>query len=146
MKAQERFLLANTLFEQMISPLRKQYGITLMEYYILCFLLEYPNQNTAADIVKMRNFTKSHVSISVHSLQEKGFLIGEYQDGNRKTIRLKMTEQAMQFTKQARSIKDDFLQILFAGFDNDDMDTFRNYIYRIEENISAHLHSHTSKT
>jgi len=138
-KALERFSLANTLFEKMVSPLCKQYSLTQMEYYILCFLMEHPDKNTAADIVKMRDLTKSHVSISVRSLQEKGLLIGEYRDGNRKTVWLRMTDQALQIAEQAVTTRKEFLQVLFAGFSEEEFDIFRKFIYRIEDNITVRL-------
>ena len=45
-----------------------------MEYDILMFLHNNPQHNTAADIVKIRKSTKSHVSTSLKNLENKGLV------------------------------------------------------------------------
>ena len=42
--------------------------------YILMFLHNNPQYNTAADIVKVRKSTKSHVSTSLKDLEGKGMV------------------------------------------------------------------------
>ena len=48
-----------------------RYQLTQMEYDILMFLHNNPKHNTAADIVKIRKSTKSHVSTSLKALENK---------------------------------------------------------------------------
>ena len=62
----------------LIDPVCKKYGLTQMEFNILLFLANNPECDTAAQIIKKRAFTKSHVSMSVRSLEERGLLTGEY--------------------------------------------------------------------
>ena len=59
-----------------------------MEFNILLFLANNPEFDTAAQIIKKRAFTKSHVSMSVRSLEERGLLTGEYYGTDRRTIHL----------------------------------------------------------
>ena len=47
----------------------------MMEYDILMFLHNNPQHNTAAEIVKVRKSTKSHVSISLKNLESKGLVV-----------------------------------------------------------------------
>ena len=51
-----------------------RYQLTQMEYDILMFLHNNPKYNTAADIVKIRKSTKSHVSTSLKALENKGLI------------------------------------------------------------------------
>lgn len=51
-----------------------RYQLTQMEYDILMFLHNNPKHNTAADIVKIRKSTKSHVSTSLKALENKGLI------------------------------------------------------------------------
>ena len=62
----------------LIDPVCKKYGLTQMEFNILLFLANNPECDTAARTIKKRAFTKSHVSMSVRSLEERGLLTGEY--------------------------------------------------------------------
>ena len=45
-----------------------------MEYDILMFLHNNPQHNTAAEIVKVRKSTKSHVSSSLKNLESRGLI------------------------------------------------------------------------
>lgn len=60
------------LYQDTVLPVCKKYGLTYMEFGVLMFLYNNPQYNTAAQIVSMRHIPKSHVSISVKSLMEKG--------------------------------------------------------------------------
>ncbi len=61
-------------YELLSSRICDQYGLTQMEYDILMFLHNNPQHNTAAEIVKIRKSTKSHVSTSLKKLENKGFV------------------------------------------------------------------------
>ena len=62
-------------YELLSSRICDQYGLTQMEYDILMFLHNNPQHNTAAEIVKIRKSTKSHVSTSLKKLKD---LLKEY--------------------------------------------------------------------
>ena len=49
-------------------------GLTQMEYDIIMFLHYHPQLNTAADMVKIRKATKSHVSTALKNLEDRGFI------------------------------------------------------------------------
>ena len=55
-------------YESLTSSICDKYDLTQMEYDILMFLHGNPEFNTAADIVKIRKSTKSHVSTSRKSV------------------------------------------------------------------------------
>ena len=59
-----------------------------MEYDILMFLHNNPKYNTAADIVKIRKSTKSHVSTSLKALENKGLIERIQSTRNKKLLRL----------------------------------------------------------
>lgn len=69
------------LYQDTVLPVCKKYGLTYMEFGVLMFLYNNPQYNTAAQIVSMRHIPKSHVSISVKSLMEKGLLRGRKVQG-----------------------------------------------------------------
>ena len=60
----------------LIDPVCKKYGLTQMEFNILLFLANNPECDTAAQIIKKRAFTKSHVSMSVRSLKSADCSLG----------------------------------------------------------------------
>ena len=61
-------------YELLSGEVCDRYELTQMEYDILMFLHNNPQHNTAADIVKIRKSTKSHVSTSLKNLENKGLV------------------------------------------------------------------------
>ena len=72
-------------YELLSGEVCDRYGLTQMEYDILMFLHNNPQHNTAAEIVKIRKSTKSHVSTSLKDLENKG-LIKKIQSEDNKFI------------------------------------------------------------
>ena len=63
-----------TYYELLSGEVCDRYGLTQMEYDILMFLHNNPQHNTAAEIVKIRKSTKSHVSTSLKDWKTKDLL------------------------------------------------------------------------
>lgn len=81
-----------------------------MEFNILLFLANNPECDTAARIIKKRAFTKSHVSMSVRSLEERGLLTGEYYGTDRRTIHLKLTDAAAPMVSDGKTSRNGLLR------------------------------------
>ena len=73
-------------YELLSEEVCDKYALTQMEYDILLFLHSDPRHNTAADIVAVRKSTKSHVSISLKSLESKGLISRKQDENNKKRI------------------------------------------------------------
>lgn len=61
-------------YELLSGEVCDQYELTQMEYDIIMFLHNNPHHNTAAEIVRIRKSTKSHVSSSLKKLENKGLI------------------------------------------------------------------------
>ena len=70
-------------YELLMSSVCQKYQLRQMEYDILMFLYHNPQYHTAADIVRVRNSTKSHVSTSLKVLEERGLIEKKVADGNK---------------------------------------------------------------
>jgi len=130
-----------SLYTATVSPVCEKYGLTYMEFTVLMFLANNPQFDTASDIVRYRHLTKSHVSISIRSLQEKGLLKGEYHKPNRRTIHLTVLESAEPIVNDGRSAQKNYGNILFAGFAESEYELFVAYMKRIDNNITESLAS-----
>ena len=75
-----------TYYELLSGEVCDRYGLTQMEYDILMFLHNNPQYNTAAEIVKIRKSTKSHVSTSLKNLESKGLVERIQSKDNKKHI------------------------------------------------------------
>ena len=65
-----------------------------MEYDILMFLHNNPQHNTAAEIVKVRKSTKSHVSTSLKKLENEGLIERIQSENNKKHIEIVLLDKA----------------------------------------------------
>ena len=130
-----------SLYTATVSPVCEKYGLTYMEFTVLMFLANNPQFDTASDIVRYRHLTKSHVSMSVHSLQDKGLLKGEHHEPNRRTVHLTVLEAAKPIVSDGRSAQKNYGNILFAGFTDAEYELFVSYMKRIDSNITERLAS-----
>ncbi|MBE5772851.1 MAG: winged helix-turn-helix transcriptional regulator [Clostridiales bacterium] len=130
-----------SLYTATVSPVCEKYGLTYMEFTVLMFLANNPQFDTASDIVRYRHLTKSHVSMSVRSLQDKGLLKGEYHEPNRRTIHLTVLEAASPIVSDGRAAQQRYGSILFTGFSETEYELFVAYMQRIDNNITECLAS-----
>ena len=79
-------------YELLAGRVCARYDLTQMEYDILMFLHSNPQHNTAADIVMIRKSTKSHVSVSLKSLERKGLIRRVQNKSNKKRIEITLTD------------------------------------------------------
>ncbi len=117
------------------ARLCKKYGLTHMEFTVLMFLANHPQFDTAVQIVKYRHLTKSHVSISVRGLQEKGLLKGEYCEPDHRTVHLKVLDAAKPVIDEGRAAQEAFVAMQFQGFSKEEFDLFVRFIKRINTNV-----------
>lgn len=66
---------------------RKIHGMCVFFSLTEC-VIKYPQYNTAADIVKVRKSTKSHVSTSLKLLEDKGLVEKKQSEDNKKHIEI----------------------------------------------------------
>ena len=81
-------------YELLSGEVCDRYELTQMEYDILMFLHNNPQLNTAAEIVKIRKSTKSHVSTSLKKLENRGFVKRIQSEDNKKHIEIVLLDRA----------------------------------------------------
>lgn len=130
-------ILINRIYEQCINAACAQHDLIKTEMDILLFLHNNPGFDTATDVVKHRHLSKSHVSKSVQSLKERGWLTASYEENNRKTIHLKLCDAAFPAIRDGLQAQERFASILLADFTEEEKNQFQNYLCRITENLQS---------
>ena len=110
-----------------------------MEFVVLMFLANNPGFDTAAQIVRFRRLTKSHVSLAVRALLERGYLIGVDGVDDRRTIHLSLTEEAEDAVREGREIQQQFFGKIFKGFSQEERELISQFMVRIDQNIKESL-------
>lgn len=127
------------LHESMLKELCVRYTLTSIEAAIISFLHNNPGKNTAGDIVELRMLSKGNVSHAVDLLIQKGYLLRELDQNDRRRIHLYLTPESVPITAAIDRIQDGFFKELFAGFSKDDRQTFLNLNARIRDNALNEL-------
>lgn len=102
-------------YELLSGEVCDRYGLTQMEYDILMFLHNNPQQNTAAEIVKIRKSTKSHVSTSLKKLENKGLVEKIQSENNKKHIEIVLLDKAKLIVEAGTNVQKQFVQTVLSG-------------------------------
>ena len=127
------------LYSALFSPLLERCGLTQLEADILMFLANNPEYDTARDIVEKRRLAKSHVSVGVDALAERGLLERRRQEGNRKTIHLRLTAAAAPIVEEGRAVQRRYGECLLSGFTQEGRRQLARLMDRVAENVDAAL-------
>lgn len=96
-----------------LEPVCAQFRLTRMELDVLLFLANNPGRDTAAEMIRLRGFSKSHVSASVKSLTRRGYLTRVIQPGNHKLIHLRLLPPSDQAVQAGQQAQQRFFRFLF---------------------------------
>lgn len=131
----EHIFMGQSLYEKSVMPVCKTYGLTYMEFTVLMFLQNNPKYDTAAQLVKIRRLSKSHVSVSVKGLQEKGLVNGVYYPGNQKTLHLQLTKKAEPVVEAGLAAQKEFGASLVRGFTPEEVAQLQYLTDKLHENM-----------
>ena len=121
-------------YESLTKSLCDKYNLTQMEYDTLVFLYQNPNYKTAADIVKVRKSTKSHVSTSLKNLEKKGLIEKIQSEENKKCIEIFILDKAKEILNEGISAQKKFMANMFKGISEDEIIIFKKVFKKICDN------------
>lgn len=131
----ENMLLFKKLYDEALDPVAQACGLTRMELDLLLFLHNNPEYNTAAEAVRLRRWTKSHVSAAVHALEGKNLLTATHPPGNRKTLCLTPLPAAASIIRQGTDAQNRFVEALNRGVTPEEQALATQILQKITQNI-----------
>ena len=129
--------LAKKRYAQLLDPLCDTWDLNKTEVDILLFLANNPGLDRAADIVRIRQITKSHVSLSVSNLEQRGFVYRTFDPEDRRTAHLKLREEALPVIREGNRIQQEFFDRIFAGLSEEELALWRSILDRVCRNIQS---------
>ncbi|WP_019132723.1 MarR family winged helix-turn-helix transcriptional regulator [Peptoniphilus obesi] len=126
-------------YEFLSKSLCDKYQLRQMDYDTLMFLYNNPNYNTAADIVKVRKVTKSHLSISLKYLEEKGLIARKQSQDNKKQFEIFLLDKAKDIAQEGINLQGEFMKNMFEGITEEEMEIFKNVFDKICKNADRLL-------
>lgn len=108
-------------YEMLTAPTCDKYNLKKMEYDILMFLYHNPEYNTAADIVRIRKSTKSHVSTALKVLEDRGYITKKINKNNKKRVELFLEDSANEIVKEGLNVQNQFAHDMLQDLTQDEI-------------------------
>ena len=134
----EKQKVITALYLQYTKPICERNSLTRMEYDILMFLSDHPEMDTAADIIRVCRFTKSHVSSAVKLLKLKGF-VHRHDAERHRNLHIRLTEKAAAVVNAGMEAQREFARRLFEGFSQEEQESCIAAFLRLCDNAALHL-------
>ena len=128
-------LLMRKAYAQAVERVSHKWGLTRAEMDVLLFLSNNPETNRATDIVELRGLTKSHVSIAVKELSDRGFVEISHDEADRRVLHLKATQAAAQVIREGQEAQRAHFAKLFRGFSDEELEQWR----ALQEKLFANM-------
>lgn len=132
----DNMLRAKKGYARVLDPICKEWDLTRNELDILLFLHNNPEYDRATDIVVRRGIAKSHVSLSVSSLEARGFVTRHVDENDRRTVHLRLSETATSIARAGRDAQMGFFKLLYAGLTQEEVDQWQGIIDKVSKNIA----------
>lgn len=129
--------LAKKKYDLLMEPVCRKWELTRRELDILLFLANNPGLDRAVDIVNIRQIAKSHVSLSVGNLEERGMLYRDFDPDDRRTAHLKLTAATEPIIAEGRQLQQQFFGRIFAGLTEEEFALWHSILDRVCVNIYA---------
>ncbi len=126
-------------YEMLTRKVCEKYQLTQMEYDILIFLHNNPQHNTAAEIVKIRKSTKSHVSSSLKNLENRGLVERIQSADNKKHIEIVLLEKAVPIIEDGIKVQKEFAKTLLRGLSEEEKRICVEVFNKICKNADEYL-------
>ena len=126
------------LYDKVSLPVREKYDLAFMEFIVIMFLATNREYKQASDIVEVLGIAKSHVSMTILSLEERGLLERTMDPCDKRSsiLELKNTEAIVE---EGRKAQNRFMDILLDGLDEKELMDTKKSFEKIEENIMRNV-------
>ena len=93
-----------------------------------------PAYNTAADIVRIRKSTKSHVWTSLKVLEDRGFIEKRIDKDNKKHVTIHLLQLTNEGIEDGIQAQKEFAQDMFDGLSEKEIRSFMNVFQKVYDN------------
>ena len=121
-------------YEMKVSGVCEKYQLRQLEYDILMFIYNNPAYNTAADIVRIRKSTKSHVSTSLKVLEDRGFIDRRIDKDNKKHVTIHLLQLANEVIEDGIWAQKEFAQDMFEVLSEEEIKVFMSVFQKVYDN------------
>lgn len=125
---------AKKAYARVLEPIAKKWALTQNELDVVLFLYNNPTLDRAADIVSRRGISKSHVSVSVSSLESRN-LLARLTGGDRRASHLSLTDAGCAIAREGVQAQHQFYQQLFNGVTEEELAAWESISQKVSQNL-----------
>lgn len=122
-------------YDHCLAPVQEASGLNRTELDVLLFLANNPAYDTAADMVRRRGLSKSHVSATVERLVQRGLLTRGADPADRRTVHLSPTPAAQKAIAQGRAAQEEIGRLMLRGVSTEDQAAFSRVLTQMLDNL-----------
>ena len=126
-------------YSAVCKPLCQKLHLPQTAFDILMFLANNPDYSTAGDIVNIRKIKANLVSVNVERLANEGYIERTAIEGDRRKIRLSLTEKALPTVERGRQLQQAFFDVLFENTTDEMKKNFTETVKIIDRNLDGIL-------
>ena len=132
----ETMLRARKGYSRVMEPICSQWDLTRNELDVILFLYNNPGMDRASDVATHRGMAKSHVSLSVTTLENKGLLRRRADPADRRAVHLELIGEAEDIARQGREAQAQFFSRIYAGLTSDEINAWTRMVEKVTQNIA----------
>ena len=132
----ETMLRARKGYSRVMDPICQQWDLTRNELDVILFLYNNPEYDRASDVAARRGMAKSHVSLSVSTLESKGLLRRRADPEDRRTVHLELIGEAQDIAQQGRQAQQAFFGKIYAGLTGEEIAAWSRITEKVSQNIA----------
>ena len=126
---------AKKRYSRVLEPVCRRWGLTRSELDVLLYLANNPGFDRAADIVAGRGMAKSQVSSSLVTLEQRGMVCRSEDSADRRTVRIRLTEEAAEPVRMGREAQERFFRSLYEGVTREERDALLSLMTKVRDNL-----------
>ena len=128
------FHLIRQAYKDWCRPLCQELGMPQMAFDILIFLSVNPERCTARDINRHHGFKENILSVNINKLVSEGYLERQSVEGDRRKVRLALTEKAQPIITRGNRALEEFNRLIQEGITPEELAVFNKCLRVAGEN------------
>ena len=126
-------------FRYLVRTVRQDFAVEFEGYipyseFTVLRALEDDRTLRVSDVARRLNATNSYVTLTSEKLVQKGYIIRERSDTDRRTVYLTLTEAGINLVKQMDEIVYAYYDKTFGDISNEEMNSVINILKKIQAN------------
>lgn len=135
MHIKECFQNINLKRKDYFEKILHEYDINMVQLEILVYLSEFPKSNTFTDIIKRKDYTKSHISTSITYLVSSGFIEKRGCIENKKVFKLCLLEKSKPLIKEYYKYSLEFNKQALKDISESEIEQFEKVLKKMSQNL-----------